>query len=89
MNKGQKMENKKIVLESNIMLALMKATIEQSEHLRGELKQKPKQVFNRWNNMGNCLLDELEKRNVVNEEYLDQLTDIIHDVLHEVRKNSI
>ena len=67
----------------------MKATIEQSEHLRGELKQKPKQVFNRWNNMGNCLLDELEKRNVVNEEYLDQLTDIIHDVLHEVRKNSI
>ena len=53
------MENKKIVLESNIMLALMKATIEQSEHLRGELKQKPKQVFNRWNNLGNSLLDEL------------------------------
>lgn len=83
------MENKKIILESNIMLALMKATIEQSEHLRGQLKQRPKQVFNRWNNLGYSLLDELEKRNVANEDYLEQLTDIIHNVLHEIRKSSI
>tara|TARA_R110002020_G_C16039122_1_gene753550 strand:+ start:304 stop:555 length:252 start_codon:yes stop_codon:yes gene_type:complete len=82
------MENKKIILESNIMLALMKATIEQSEHLRGQLKQRPKQVFNRWNNLGYSLLDELEKRNVANEDYLEQLTDIIHNVLHEIRKSS-
>jgi hypothetical protein len=83
------MENNKIILESNIMLALMKATIEQSEHLRGQLKQRPKQVFNRWNNLGYSLLDELEKRNVANEDYLEQLTDIIHNVLHEIRKSSI
>jgi hypothetical protein len=70
------------------MLALMKATIEQSEHLRGQLKQRPKQVFNRWNNLGYSLLDELEKRNVANEDYLEQLTDIIHNVLHEIRKSS-
>jgi hypothetical protein len=82
------MENNKIILESNIMLALMKATIEQSEHLRGQLKQRPKQVFNRWNNLGYSLLDELEKRNVANEDYLEQLTDIIHNVLHEIRKSS-
>ena len=66
----------------------MKATIEQSEHLRGQLKQRPKQVFNRWNNLGYSLLDELEKRNVANEDYLEQLTDIIHNVLHEIRKSS-
>ena len=30
----------RLIVESNIMLALMKATIEQSEYLRGQLKQK-------------------------------------------------
>ena len=40
----------------NIMLALLKATIEQSEFLRGELRQRPKQVFNTWSKLGHSLL---------------------------------
>lgn len=83
------MENKRLILESNIMLALMKATVEQSEYLRGELKQKPKQVFNNWSKLGNNLLDELEKRNVTNQEHLDDLTDVIHNVMAELRANVV
>ena len=76
----------RLIVESNIMLALMKATIEQSEYLRGQLKQKPKQVFNNWSNLGNMLLDELEKKNIANEDYLNELTDVIHDVMDTIRK---
>ena len=76
----------RLIVESNIMLALMKATIEQSEYLRGQLKQKPKQVFNNWSNLGNTLLEELEKKNIANEDYLNELTDVIHDVMATIRK---
>ena len=80
------MEGDKLILESNIMLALLKATIEQSEFLRGELKQRPKQVFNTWSKLGHSLLSELEKKNIANEDYLNELTDVIHNVMHEIRK---
>ena len=80
------MEGNKLILESNIMLALLKATIEQSEFLRGELRQRPKQVFNTWSKLGHSLLSELEKKNIANEDYLNELTDVIHNVMHEIRK---
>lgn len=80
------MEGDKLILESNIMLALLKATIEQSEFLRGELRQRPKQVFNTWSKLGHSLLSELEKKNIANEDYLNELTDVIHNIMHEIRK---
>lgn len=80
------MEGDKLILESNIMLALLKATIEQSEFLRGELRQRPKRVFNTWSKLGHSLLSELEKKNIANEDYLNELTDVIHNVMHEIRK---
>ena len=80
------MEGDKLILESNIMLALLKATIEQSEFLRGELRQRPKQVFNTWSKLGHSLLSKLEKKNIANEDYLNELTDVIHNVMHEIRK---
>lgn len=80
------MEGDKLILESNIMLALLKATMEQSEFLRGELRQRPKQVFNTWSKLGHSLLSELEKKNIANEDYLNELTDVIHNVMHEIRK---
>jgi|DEB0MinimDraft_4_1074332.scaffolds.fasta_scaffold91515_3 hypothetical protein len=88
MNKEQKMVNEDKALEANILLGLFKATVEQSTYLNNELKQKPKQVFNQWQKQGFKLLDELEKRNQVNIEYLENLTDIIHNVVLEVRKQS-
>ena len=82
------MVNEKQALEANILLGLFKATVEQSTYLNNELKQKPKQVFNQWQKQGFKLLDELEKRNQLDIEYLESLTDIIHNVVLEVRKQS-
>lgn len=83
------MVNEKTTLEANILLGLFKATVEQSTYLNNELKQKPKQVFNQWQKQGFKLLDELEKRNQLDIEYLESLTDIIHNVVLEVRKQSV
>ena len=82
------MKKEKLILETNILLALFKATMEQSTFLTKELKQKPKQEFVLWQNQGVKLLDSLEKINIVNEEYLIALTDVIHNILNEIRKNN-
>ncbi len=65
------MKNDHLILETNILLALFKTTIEQSTFLTGKLKQKPKQSFILWQKQGVTLLNELEKVNLVNEEYLE------------------
>ena len=79
------MKNNELILETNILLALFKTTIEQSTFLTGELKQKPKQSFILWQKQGVNLLNELEKINLVNEEYLESLTDVIHNIINEIR----
>jgi hypothetical protein len=82
------MKNEQLILETNILLALFKATIEQSTFLTGQLKQKPKQNFNLWQQQGITLLKDLENINLVNEEYLTALTDVIHNILQEIRENN-
>ena len=76
-------------LEINILVALMKATIEQSSFLIGELKYKPKQAFNIWQKQGDLLMLELEKSNIKNVEYIEALTDVIHNIIHGVRDESL
>ena len=75
-------------LETHVLIALFKATVEQSTFLKDQLKQKPKQVFNTWQNQGFTLLNQLEERNQINEEYVDSLTDVIHNIIHEIRKQN-
>jgi len=75
------MENKELVLRANIVVALFRATNEQTLFLNKELKQKPKQVFNIWQKQGFKLQDELDKVNLVNDEYLNGLTDYFHDAI--------
>jgi len=82
------MKNEQLILETNILLALFKATIEQSTFLTGQLKQKPKQNFNLWQQQGITLLKDLENINLVNDEYLTALTDVIHNILQEIRENN-
>ena len=82
------MKNEQLILETNILLALFKATIEQSTFLTRQLKQKPKQNFNLWQQQGITLLKDLENINLVNEEYLLALTDVIHNILQEIRENN-
>jgi len=71
----------------HIQLALFKATVEQSTALNGKLNQRPKQLFNEWVKAGNKLWDEMLKSNQVNEEYLDQISDIYHNINLEIKNN--
>ena len=79
------MTKEQLTTESNILLALFRATVEQSSFLIGQLNQKPKQVFNVWQKQGYELLDQLEKRNIANEEYYEAITDVIHNIIKGIR----
>lgn len=75
-------------LENHILISLFKATIEQSTMLKNQFNHKPKQVFNTWQKQGNTLLNELEKRNEINEDYINSITDIIHNIMDGIRKDN-
>lgn len=74
--------------ESTILMALFKSTVEQSTYLTNELKHRPKQLFVLWQKMGFQLLEEMEKSNIVNAEYIDSITDIYHNMNLEIRKTN-
>ncbi len=71
--------------ESHILMALFKATVEQSTALTGQLKQKPKQEFNVWQKQGFKLLEEMEKANMLDVDYLEKITDIYHNINLEIK----
>ena len=75
-----------IQTETQILIALFKSTVEQSTALTKEYKQKAKQEFNIWQQQGFKLLSELEKQNMVNEEYVNNITDMYHNINLEIRK---
>jgi len=76
-----------MIADTHIQLALLKATVEQSTALTGKLNQKPKKTFIQWQKLGFKLLDEMLKTNQINEEYLDQISDIYHNINLEIKKN--
>ena len=73
--------------EIHILMALFKATVEQSTALTGALKQKPKHEFNIWQKQGFKLLEEMEKTNKLDVDYLDSIGDIYHNINLEIKKN--
>ena len=83
------MKHEQRILESNILIALFKATVEQSAFLTNEFNHKPKQVFNIWQKHGDMLLDQLEKTNVVNQQYIEALTDVIHNIIQGIRDENV
>lgn len=74
-----------IEFESHILMALFKATVEQSTLITGKYKQKMKQDFNKWQRLGFQLLEELEKKNILESEYMDKLGDIFHNINNSMR----
>ncbi len=72
---------------TQILIALFKSTVEQSTALTKEYKQKAKQEFNIWQQQGFKLLSELEKQNQVNEEYVNSITDVYHNINLEIKSN--
>lgn len=73
--------------ETHILMALLKSTVEQSTVLTNQYKQKVKQEFNIWQKQGFKLLEEMENRNMIDEEYLNSITDIYHNINIEIKKN--
>ena len=76
-----------IQTNTQILIALFKSTVEQSTALTKEYKQKAKMEFNIWQQQGFKLLSELEKQNQVNEEYVNNITDIYHNINLEIKSN--
>jgi uncharacterized protein (DUF302 family) len=76
-----------IQTETQVLIALIKGVVEQSTLLTGEYKQKLKQDFNIWQQQGFKIVAELEKQNKLNEEYVNSITDIYHNINLEIRKN--
>ena len=76
-----------IQTETQIFVALIKGVVEQSTTLTNEYKQKLKQEFNIWQKQGFKIIAELERQNKLNEEYVNQITDIYHNINLEIRKN--
>lgn len=75
-----------IQTETQIFIALIKAVVEQSTTLTNEYKQKLKQDFNIWQKQGFKIIEELEKQNKLNEDYINNITDIYHNINLEIRK---
>ena len=71
-------------INTNIMLALFRATLEQGTFCIGKFSKKSKQDFNTWFKMGNKMLNEIEKTN--DGEYLDAMTDYYHNLTTELKK---
>ena len=76
-----------IQTETQIFIALIKGVVEQSTTLTGEYKQKLKQDFNIWQKQGFKIVEELEKQNKVNEQYVESITDIYHNINLEIRNS--
>lgn len=67
-----------------ILIALFKATVEQSTMLKGELKQHTKLIFNRWFKEGCKILDKVEENSW--EKHLEEVTEIIEFPVNELRR---
>jgi len=80
MEKTLTIEEAKIEFESHLLIALFKATVEQSTLLTGKYKQKMKNDFNKWQRIGFELMQQLEVKNFTDREYMDKLSDIFHNV---------
>jgi len=81
------MSKEKDLLEWDILIGLFKAAVEQQNALTGKPKQLTKVIFKRWFAEGNKLLDLIEKES--NMEYLDEITEVIEDSVHELRTKKL
>lgn len=80
------MDRKQLIVESNVLIALFKATVDQSATLINELKQKPKKEFNEWMRAGWRMMNEFEKNELTNADYLEQLSGVYHMVNADVKE---
>ena len=76
----------KNIFEWNVLIALFKATIEQTSQLNGQTEREAKMIFNKWQKQGLRLLKIIEE--LGDEEQLEDLTEVIENSIHELRKSN-
>lgn len=64
-------------IEWMVLIAMFRATSEQTTMLTGQPKQRTKVLFNRWIREGEKLLSVIE--NTSDEEYLDKITETVEN----------
>ena len=80
-------DNEQKAIEVLVTTALINATSEQAEMVKGLYKQKIKQKFNIWLKMGNSLMHDLKSSmNDAEEDLLNGMTDVYHDQSDSIRK---
>lgn len=76
----------KLEFESHLLIGLFKSTVEQSTQLTGKFKQKMRADFNLWQKQGFKIVEELEKRNITDVDYLDKIGDVYHTMNSNMRE---
>ena len=71
--------------ESHLMIGLFKATVEQTTQCTNKYNFKLRADFNLWQKQGFKILEELEKRNITDVQYLDKIGDIYHTMNSNMR----
>ena len=72
--------------ESHLMIGLFKATVEQTTQCTNKYNFKLRADFNLWQKQGFKILEELEKRNITDVQYLDKIGDIYHTMNSNMRE---
>ena len=72
--------------ESHLMIGLFKATVEQTTQCTNKYNFKLRADFNLWQKQGFKILEELEKRNITEGQYLDKIGDIYHTINSNMRE---
>lgn len=72
--------------ESHLMIGLFKATVEQTTQCTNKYNFKLRSDFNLWQKQGFKILEELEKRNITDVQYLDKIGDIYHTINSNMRE---
>ena len=77
------MNEQELIREWNILIALFRATHEQTNMLTGQTKREAKLIFKRWVNDGEKLVKLIERESY--ETDLDEITETIEDSVHNLR----
>jgi hypothetical protein len=77
------MNEQEIIREWNILIALFRATHEQTNMLTGQTQREAKLIFKRWINEGERLVKLIEKESYEND--LEEITEAIENSVHKLR----
>jgi len=79
------MSEEQQAIEISILIALFNAVVEQQSQFYGVYQHKTKAIFNDWINKGYRLQKQINYH-AQEDEYVDQMTRVIENAVHEVRK---